>query len=274
MAELEQKGSMECKIKLEVFEGPMDLLLYLIKKNEIDIHDIPMAVLTSQYLEYLSWMQTLNLDVASEYLVMAATLVHIKSKMLVPNPAEAEDEDDSDDNAEDPRLELVRRLMEYQKFKTAAEVLSEGDVLDRDVFTRPLADYIPEEEDKGILPDEVSLFELLDAFRHIMASRKWDGRSLQVDIERISLADRIQEITDILEKHPQGVDFEALFTEDRTRMDMVVTLLALLEMIRLRMIRALQATAYGTIRIVLAVAADDPSDEKNEEAPTEDENSD
>ena len=273
MAELEQKGSMECKVKLEVFEGPMDLLLYLIKKNEIDIHDIPMAVLTSQYLEYLSWMQTLNLDVASEYLVMAATLVHIKSKMLVPNPAEADDEDE-DDNAEDPRQELVRRLMEYQKFKSAAEVLSERDVLGRDVFSRPVTDFGPEEEEAGVLPEEVSLFELLDAFRHIMASRKWDGRSFQIDIERISLADRIQEITDILEKFPQGIDFDQLFSKDRTRMDMVVTLLAVLELIRLRMIRALQAVTYGTIKIVLAVTDDDPPDNKNEKAPIGDDYSD
>jgi segregation and condensation protein A len=245
----------ECTVKLEVFEGPLDLLLHLIRKNEIDIHDIPMALITRQYLDYLGWMRSLNLDVASDYLVMAATLVHIKSRMLLPAVPEA-GEGEGDPEAEDPRAELVRRLLEYQKYKGAAQQLSAREMLERDVFQRPPAPADGSEQgpDEGTVK-EADLFALVEAFRRVVADRRWEERSLHVDLERVSLADRIREVSELLEARTDGLGFDELFPEGCTRSELVVTFLALLEMIRLRMIRAYQATAYGTIRIVPAVAA-------------------
>jgi segregation and condensation protein A len=244
---------MECTVKLEVFEGPLDLLLHLIKKNELDIHDIPMALITQQYLEYLGWMKTLNLDVASEYLVMAATLVHIKSKMLLPAPVEAADGEDGQE-PEDPRTELVRRLLEYQRYKDVAQELGERELLGRDVFARPREEPALDPEGNSPLElEEVSLFQLVEAFSRLVAARKWQDTSLQVDLERVSLADRIREISETLESHPQGIGLEELCAAQASKRELVVTFLALLEMIRLRMIRAFQAVAYGTIRIRRAV---------------------
>src|SRR4030042_830004 len=125
---------MSYQVKLQVFEGPLDLLLFLIKKNEIDIYDIPIAVITQQYLEYLEMMKNLDLDVAGEFLLMAATLLLIKSKMLLPTPEEQPAEGEQEE--EDPRAELVRRLLEYQRFKEAAQQLVKGPLLDREVFVR------------------------------------------------------------------------------------------------------------------------------------------
>lgn len=246
---------MECTVKVEVFEGPLDLLLHLIKKNEIDIHDIPMALITQQYLEYLGLMQSLNLDIASDYLVMAATLVHIKSRMLLPTPMEAEEGDEEE--PEDPRAELVRRLLEYSRYKEAAEVLSRREVLERDVFIHP-AEALHEGEG-GFPPlEEVSLFQLLEAFRKVIAARKWDELGIEVNLEKVSLADRIREIAEALEETSQGLGFDELFPPGCTRPELVVTFLAILEMIRLRMIRAYQATAYGAIQIIRAVTEHPP----------------
>jgi segregation and condensation protein A len=175
---------MSYEIKLDVFEGPLDLLLYLIRKNEIDIYNIPIALITEQYLSYLDLMRSLNLDLAGEYLVLASTLIHIKSKLLLP-PAEGEGEEEE---GEDPRAELVQQLLEYQAFKEAALSLGERPLLERDVFTRGAASEeeqtTVEEADDALL--EVDIFELVTAFRRIIAGldRK---EELEIDMEKMSL---------------------------------------------------------------------------------------
>ena len=242
---------MECTVKLEGFEGPLDLLLHLIRKNQLDIHDIPMALITEQYLQYLSLMRSLNLDLASDYLVMAATLVHIKSRMLLPQPVEPLEHEDVQEPGEDPRAELVRRLLEYQKYKEAARGLVVRPVLGRDVFSRPenaLEEVEPQAESLQVM--EVSVFDLVDAFGRIMAGRRWEQEALALDVEKVSLADRIQQIVEILEARPEGVLFEELFPPNPSRMDLVVSFLALLEMVKLRMVKAYQAMGCGAIRIL------------------------
>src|SRR5450759_3266310 len=191
---------MSYEIKLDVFEGPLALLLYLIRKNEIDIYNIPIALITEQYLSYLEIMRSLNLDLAGEYLVLASTLIHIKSKLLLP-PAEGEGEEEE---GEDPRAELVQQLLEYQAFKEAALSLGERPLLERDVFTRGAASEeeqsTAEEADDALI--EVDIFELVTAFRRIIAGldRKED---LEIDTEKMSLTDRINEIMERLSEEGQ-----------------------------------------------------------------------
>ncbi len=244
---------MECVVKIEAFEGPLDLLLHLIKKNEIDIYDIPMSLITAQYLDYLSLMRSMNLDIASEYLVMAATLVHIKSQMILPTPS-ATGEGEESEEVEDPRAELVRRLLEYERYKEAAEQLGARELLERDVFSRPPAGTEKAEggEESAYL-EEVNIALLLEAFQRLMASRNLGAMTLQIDLERVSLADRIQEIFALLEPRVSGMMFEELFPREASRSELVVTFLAILEMVRLRMIRVHQAGAYGAILISRAV---------------------
>lgn len=239
---------MECKIRLESFEGPLDLLLHLIRKNQIDIRDIPMALITEQYLEYLGLMRSLNLEVASEYLVMAATLVHIKSRMLLPR-IQAFKEDQEEESQEDPRAELVKRLVEYQAYKEAAEALRASPLLGRDVFSRPPIRE-PDSHQWPPLGQELSLVDLVESFAKIMAKKVVEEEGLHVNLERISLMDRIQEISEVLSGTKQGVLFEELFPEGATRRDIILTFLALLEMVRLRMVRVFQLQPLGTIKVV------------------------
>ncbi len=235
-------------IKLDIFEGPLDLLLYLIKKNEIDIYNIPVALITQQYLEYLNIIKSLNLDLAGEYLVMASTLIHIKSRMLLPVPEEPSAEDLEDD----PRAELVRQLLEYQTFKEAATELSQRPLLERDVFKRSAA--LPEETKKTTDEDElieVSIFELIEAFHNIVA--RLDKKELmEIDLEKLSLTDIINDVMErlMLEKN---LTFEELLGERKDRRRVVYTFLALLELIKLKMIKAYQTAAFGVIRIFPAV---------------------
>lgn len=241
---------MECTVRLQGFEGPLDLLLHLIRKNQLDIHDIPMALITEQYLQYLSLMRSLNLDLASDYLVMAATLVHIKSMMLLPQDLETPDAQDSQE-PEDPRAELVRRLLEYQRYKEAAQGLLLRSLLGRDVFPRPGSDLEELEKESGLFEEiQAGIFDLVEAFGRLMAGRNWDEKAMELDLERLSLADRIQEMAEILRGKPQGVLFEELFAGSPTRLELVLTFLALLEMIKLRMVRAYQALSCGSIKIL------------------------
>jgi len=227
--------------RLEGFEGPLDLLLHLIQKNELDIFNIPISIITEQYLEYLQWMKVLNLDVAGEYLLMASTLLHIKSRMLLPKSSEAEEEDE-----EDPRAELVRRLLEYQKYKNAALEMEKRPLLDRDVFIR-LTPAEPEEE-----PEEerieVNLFELLEAFRQVLKKVKPETVH-EVILEHISTEAKILEILAILEKENRSIAFHRLFPEQASRRVVVVTLLAILELVKMKRIRIFQLAAFETIRI-------------------------
>lgn len=235
---------MSTRVQLEVFEGPLDLLLHLIKKNEVSIADIPIAMITEQYLATLELMQDLSLDVAGEFLVMAATLIHIKSRMLLPASEEAED----DEEGTDPRAELVRRLLEYQRFKDAAAQLEQREVLTRDVFVRRGA---PTEEIP--LPGfrEVSVFELLTALRRVLERVPKDGVH-EVTLEKITVREKMTLVLDSL--RAQGrVLFEALFSEAKTRMEIVVTFLAMLELVKVRAIRIVQEEPGGPIVIEAAV---------------------
>lgn len=236
-------------IKLDVFEGPLDLLLYLIKKNEIDIYNIPVALITQQYLDYLNIIKSLNLDLAGEYLVMASTLIHIKSRLLLPVP----EEPSPDEQEDDPRAELVRQLLEYQTFKDAAAKLTQRSLLERDVFKRSAA--IPEERKKPDTDEnelvEVNIFELIEALHHVI-SRLDQEELLEIDREKLSLTDIINDVMERLTRE-KNLTFEELLGEKRDRRRIVFTFLALLELIKLKMIKAYQTTAFGVIRIFPAV---------------------
>ncbi|HVW26021.1 MAG TPA: segregation/condensation protein A [Polyangiaceae bacterium] len=243
------EGTPGYRVTLPTFEGPLDLLLHLIQKHELDILDIPIGFVTEKYVEYILMMEQVNIDIASEYLVMAATLAHIKSKMLLPTPPA--DQDEAEEEQEDPRAELVRRLLEYQKYKLAAEQLGDRSVLGRDVFVRGSSEAI----DEGPAPlASMSLFKLIDAFEAIL-KRVEQHQGHQIDFERISITDRINQLSDILRQRP-SVSFDDLFSSDRSRADVIVTFLALLEMTRLKMTRITQESAYAPIYIELAVRDD------------------
>ncbi len=227
-------------VHLEGFDGPLDLLLHLIRKHELDILDIPISFITTKYLEYLDMMRGLHIDVASEYLVMAATLAHIKSKMLLPpDPNEAGDEEGGDEEHSDPRTELVRRLLEYQKYRDAAEQLSHRSRLDYDMFGRGTSEPVAEGE-APLAP--VSVFRLFDAFERVL-ERANQHADHQVLFERVSIAERVVELTELLHDRRRA-RFEELFTrEDGStpdRGELVLTFLAILEMCKMRVIRVTQ----------------------------------
>jgi segregation and condensation protein A len=243
------------RVQLPAFEGPLDLLLHLIKKHELDILDLPIAFVTERYLEYLRTMQTIDLEIAGEYLLMAATLAHIKSKMLLPRTP-AEQMDEGEGAAEiDPRLELIRRLLEYQKYKAVAEELGARPVVGRDVFGRGAS----ADDVRGPTPlAEVGLFRLLDAFEGILKRAK--GRvAFGVTAERISISDRMTQITDLLRER-RACQFDELFAGDVTRYEVVVTFLALLEMTKLHVVRVFQTDYQSPIHVHYALlAADAPT---------------
>jgi len=234
------------EIKLDIFEGPLDLLLFLIKKNEIDIYNIPIALITEQYLEYLDMMRSLNLDLAGEYLVLAATLLHIKSKTLLPV-----EEDDHDEDEPDLQAELVRQLLEYQIYKEAASQLDTRPLLDRDVFTRSVMAEALSDQDDQEMAIELSVFDLVDAFYKIVSTME-KGELLEIDMEKMSLAERMNEIMDNLAEK-RNLTFMELLGEHANRRMLIYTFLAILELMRQRMIRIYQASSFGVIRVRLAV---------------------
>ncbi len=237
-----------CRIELPQFEGPLDLLLHLITKHELDILDIPIAFITSRYLEYIRLMKQMSIDIASEYLVMAATLAHIKSKMLLPTPPADQDEG-LDQEPEDPRAELVRRLLEYQKYKAAAADLSERTRFGQDVFARGQSEPAPE----GPAPlAATSVFSLIDAFQRIVDRRKI-RIDHEIDFDRISITERIGELADVLRTRDRCT-LEDLLPEDLSQGDLIITFLALLEMTRLRMTRLLQTHPLAPLHVELAVS--------------------
>jgi segregation and condensation protein A len=240
------------KVRLEGFEGPLDLLLHLIRKNRFDVYDIPIAGILEEYLAVLDQMRELDLDVAGEFLVMAATLAHIKSRMLLPVPEEPEEE-----GGEDPRSELVRRLMEYEQIKAAARELEEMPHLGRDVFARTWRAADLDDVERPEAPVEADLYELLLAFRELLREAPEDF-ALDMVRQRVSIQDAIQEILDQLQQLPpgMGISFRDLFPPRPTRDRLVATFLALLELLRLRAVRVVQAAAFGELRIH-PVASDD-----------------
>ena len=233
------------QVKLASFEGPLDLLLHLIRKHEVNIYDIPIALITEQYLGYLALMQEMDLDVAGEFLVMAATLIHIKSRTLLPRPDPLQEDADLE---EDPRETLIRRLLEHQKYKAAAELLHDRETLRDAQFGRPDASVAGAAGDAYEPELEVDLFSLMAAFRGVLerASRR---PPMVLPPDQISIEDRIHRLMGRLSE-TDACGFEDLFLDgDGSRPFMIVTFLALLEMIRLKMIRVFQAGSFGAIRV-------------------------
>ena len=239
------------QVRLDVFEGPLDLLLHLVRKHELDVFDIPISFITEKYLHYLDLMSSLNLDVAGEYLLMAATLAHIKSRQLLPSAPGAEPgEVDEDDNAQgDPRQELISRLLEYQKYREAAEALGGRPVMGRNVWTRgaPQEDALSENIERDVVPPlaEVPVLKLIEALDRVLAGAKI-RISHEVTVDRLSVSERINQIADRLEAEGTFT-FSSCFrflreevTLEEARHEAVVTFLALLEMAKLGVIRLWQ----------------------------------
>ena len=229
---------MAVHVQLKIYEGPLDLLLHLIRKNELSITDVPIASITEQYLAALELMQGLDLDVSGEYLVMAATLLHIKSQTLLP--AEEVD-DDEDEEGGDSREELIRRLLEYERFKNAARELEEREILNRDVFVRQGRS----ERVTDVSFEQLSVFDLMSALQRVL--ERFPGPSVHTVVqETVSVRERMTYLLDELHRRP-SVAFHELFDSARTRMDVVVTFLALLELIRIRAVHAFQKERLGPI---------------------------
>ncbi len=233
-------------VNLPVFEGPLDLLLHLVKKHELDVLDIPVTFITEKYLEYLDLMRQTNLDIAGEYLLMAATLVHLKSRELLPTPEPLAAEEGEEEEGLDPRQELIRRLLEYQKYREAAERLDDMPMTGRNVWTRgaPQGDGETDLAPASTPFAEVSVFKLLEALADVLAKARLN-LSHEVVVDRLSIADRIHELVDRLDR--EGTfSFRSCFavTEEvspaQLRHDVVVTFLAILEMARVKMIRITQ----------------------------------
>jgi segregation and condensation protein A len=247
-------------VKLAVFEGPLDLLLHLIRQNEVDITDIPIARIAAQYLDTIEFMEELNLDVAAEYLVMAATLALIKSRMLLP------DESGEDEEGIDPRADLVQRLLEYQRFKEAAETLSRRRLLGRDVFS--VIGPGPERTPHAEREIEVGIFELVAAFRDVLDNSESADWKHEVETEHVTVRDRMMVVMDLLEAN-ESIEFMRIFDSPGrdgrpSRPVLVATFLAILELARLSALRLYQGlsergTPEGPIRMRRAsLDADDP----------------
>jgi segregation and condensation protein A len=248
------------QLQLPSFEGPLDLLLHLIQKHELDILDLPIAFVVERYLAYLTVMERLDLDVASEYLVMAATLAHIKSKMLLPpDPSRADEESDAVEEI-DPRAELIKRLLEYQKYKDAAEQLLARGVAGRDVFTRGME--APEAMGPAPLAS-IGLFKLLDAFQAVL-KRANQELAFEITAEGVSIQDRMSQLTERMRARKRCT-FDELFEDTRSIYDVVVTFLAVLEMAKRRLARVYQADALAPIHLELLVTSVD-DEETSEQA--------
>ena len=234
-------------VRLEHFEGPLDLLLHLIKKNQVNIYDIPIAMIAQQYLEYLTMMKSLNLAVAGEFLVMAATLVQIKSKMLLP----ADETELDEDEGPDPREELVRRLLEYRQFKDAARQLDDRERLWREIYARePMP--LPTVRSDEVSLDDVSLFDLVDALQGVLA-RLPAGSLVEIVPENLTVKDRMNAILEVLDGK-ESVTFQSLFEGQAHRLVVIVSFLALLELVKLRLVRLFQGEAFGAILVMRSFA--------------------
>jgi segregation and condensation protein A len=239
---------MSIEISLHNFDGPLDLLLHLIKTNEMDISDIQMVEITEQYLSVIEHMKQLDLDVAGEFLLMAATLIHIKSRMLLP----AIDEIDGEEDELDPRAELVRRLLEYQRYKDAANSLDQLPCLKREVFLRQVVDS---DADGARVDDDISIgiYQLASAF-HDLLKHSQVNFVHEIVREQLSVADFVHKILDQLNRCGQQ-SFADLFPNDGTRQEMVVTFLAMLELVKMRMIKISQSVEFQPIWLSLAVSS-------------------
>ncbi|MDD4956508.1 MAG: segregation/condensation protein A [Candidatus Omnitrophica bacterium] len=236
---------MTYKVKLNIFEGPLDLLLFLIKKEKIDIYDIPISRITAQYIEYLELMKMLDLQIAGEFLVMAATLIHIKSKMLLPR----EEQEPEEEELADPREELVKRLLEYKKYKDAADKLAEMRERHKDIFVRRGAGE-PETFLSGDGEEyfEASLFDLITAFQKVLTSVPKETFH-QVVRNKFTVSEKIHEIYHILAKTPR-ILFSSLFSNSCTREEVITVFLAILELMKMREVVAVQKSVFDDIEVI------------------------
>ncbi|MBU4483906.1 segregation/condensation protein A [bacterium] len=226
------------KINLDVFEGPMDLLLHLIKKNDVDIYDIPIAFIAGEYLKYIDSIQEMDIDLAGEFLVMAAELAQIKSKMLLPTVEGQEEEE------EDPRTDLVRRLLEYQRYKEVAEKLANKCILNRDIFKQGSYEKVPTLTESEI---EASVYNLVEAFSRIVSRASKDVYH-EISVDRVSVSEKIFQIIELI-KDKERLKLEDLLTEPLYKHIIVITFLALLEMCKLKMIKVFQLGNFESIEI-------------------------
>jgi len=232
---------MDYEVKLDIFEGPMDLLLHLIHKNEMDIFDIPIATITEQYLGYIDMMKALNVNMAGDFLLMASTLIYIKSRMLLPG-FKTEDEE------EDPRVEIVRPLLEYMRFKEIAGEISEREILDRDVFARKIPPDFNIHAKERESPLDVNLFQLMDAFKRVV-EQNHPGAQLDLQLEKWSVKDKTEFIISLLIEK-KVMYFHEIFGKNRTVSEFVVTFLALLELVHTGLVKVFQPTLKSDIRLV------------------------
>ncbi len=238
----------EYKVKFEVFEGPLDLLLYLIKKEEVDIYDVNLTDLATQFIEYIDMMRLLDLEVAGEFLVMASTLMYIKSRELLPLEQQVQVE--GEDDGEDPRWELIRQLVEYKKFKDAATQLQALEARQENVFPRLPGKPELAQEAPRVKP-EVSLFDLLNAVSAILKRVNQRDDSRDVFEDKWTVSEKIEQIMKALTEKGRLI-FSELFAGATSRTEVVVTFLAMLELIRLRQLTAVQGAAFGEIEICRA----------------------
>jgi segregation and condensation protein A len=251
----------EYSVALPTFEGPLDLLLHLCQKHELDILEIPISFVTAKYLEFLALMQLMELDIASEYLVMAATLAHIKSRSLLPAPPPGQEDTAFAEDEEDPREALIRRLLEYQKYKQAAADLAARGVAGRDIFLRGAA--VEEASYSGPAPlAEIPIYAIVEAFQRVIERSKI-RLSHEVVTERVSLNDRIHELIDLLRVR-RRMAFEELFDGVSSNVDLVITFLALLEMTRLRLSRLMQTEPLAPLYVEATGEPEEADDAQRE----------
>ena len=231
------------KVDLEVFEGPLDLLLYLIRREEVDIYDIPIETITSQYLEYMNVMKMLDLNIAGEFLVMAATLMMIKSRMLLPVDVRSEEDEDEDD----PRWELVKQLVEYKKYKDMANQLQERELYQENVFDFGGENALAPDPDDSVSLQDVGLFDLIEAFNDVLDNAPPETIG-EIEGDQFTVSDKIETVLTTVHGQPEA-SFTSLFQQKATRGEIICTFLALLELLRLRQISIFQKVQFGEIYI-------------------------
>ena len=236
--------SAEYKVQLEIFEGPLDLLLYLIKREELDVHDVSLEKLTKQYLAYIETFKMLNIELASEFIVMAANLMYLKSRTLLPKSVQPPEEEAEED---DPRWELIRQLIEYKKFKDAANYLSNREIEQQDYFAANPEKTKPSTERHEPLP-EVSIFDLINAFQNILKRFEETSDFGNIIDDRFTVGDKMDSLLSTFEPG-QARDFLTLFNESSSKMEVIVTFLALLELMKLNQFGVQQDQILGGIVI-------------------------
>ncbi|WP_026570074.1 MULTISPECIES: segregation/condensation protein A [Sediminibacillus] len=238
--------SMKYEVHTEAFQGPLDLLLHLINQYEIDIYDIPVAEITEQYMTYIHTMQQLELNIASEYLVMAATLIAIKSQLLLPNQTiEPEDEE----YEEDPREDLMRRLIEYRKYKEAADQLKERELEANKIYTRPPVEFEEAPAQKQVVQGDVSIYDMIAAMNKIMERKKWEKPvSTKIQRTEIPIKQRMDEVMTQVKERPDGIAFDELFPIP-SRSHIVVTFMAVLELMKGKQVYCTQEKHFDELMI-------------------------